>query len=1634
MLIIIVLCEVNSFATTVKVQNGSLLVNEEPFIIKGVTYSPVPIGVDPETTPPYGDYFTSRYRAIYERDLSLLRQMGANTIRLLRWDNTADHTDFLTKAYNHGSQPIYVIITFPIDPTVYPDIDTPSAREKIKSDFRAMVAAYKNYPAVLMWSIGNGLNAPTMYGDRLDQVMSLINELAREAHAAEGDNYHPVTTPLADIDIIDTIATYEPVMTDLDVWGVNSSGGDSFGALFKDFQDVSGKPLIIMEFGIDAYNDAAGDEYENIGIPYQATYAASLWKEIVVNGDICIGGVIKAYSDEWWLGKYGNTLPECPDPDPAFHSVCGSPTDSHPDKFVNNEWFGLMRVREDDAQIDRMEPRRVYMTLRSLWAPKELIVSSETQMEQTSPSIEKNTPAYYASLFQAAEEAWNAHRWNEALEQYRAITTATSPHAKAYLSKAHIRIGRYYKYFGRWSEAIEEFEEAIEQAEVVRDIEDAQTSIAAVYISKGEYHQALSILRQVIANTHDWQQVKYSTYWLKELKRRMAFGSKSACNTCGPDALKTLLQFTGITSSEGELAGALPQKPAGASMADLTHLAAAKGLHLKGVKLSLDQLKAVAKPLLVLLDDPKHYVIVTGIDAGGIHILDPQYSREPYHMPAKVFQKRWKGYALVSGELEPGMAKARLADDAMQNLRGRVCYCCPESNNGTQIPNTFFERNSCSIGGGTSPGMPSLLVNTTNLNIVVQDTDLIYSGRGPRIAIIRSYNADDSRDGPFGHSWTFNYNVTVTENPNGSVDIRRETGTIHRFADAGNGNYNPPQGIYDTLVKKANGTYSLQLKGSKLTQNFNAAGRLTSIADRNGNAITFHYDADGRLTTITDAVGRETALHYGSNGKIDSIVDPLGRTILYSYDDNNNLVSTTDMAGNTVYYTYDDNSYMTSITTSKGTTTLTYYSNSDGYALKSLTDPLGNTKFYGTFDSHYNIRVVDANGNPRYYKNNGDGYIEQITDALGNSVTYGYDSHGNLTSIRDPRENTTSLTYDSRGNITSITDPLGHSVQLTYDGDDNLTSLTDPAGNASLAEYDAHGNLTKITDPEGGVITFTYNAYGEPLTLSGPRDSTFRFAYDTQGNIITMTNPVGGQDAYTYDEVGRVLSHTAPIGNTKSFTYDGIDRMVEVRYPDGSVKTYTYDCCGVATVTDPTGTLSFIYDGANRLVRFTDVYGQTITYDYDKVGNLTVLTYPDGKTVRYTYDRANRLIQVTDWLDNVTTYAYDPTGNLIKTTQPDGSIVTYTYDDANRLSSILDYRSDGAVIGSFHYTLDSLGNRTETSFYQPLIPSLQAQNTTYVYDADNRLLSAGEESFYYDDNGNLTQKTMDHDEATYTWDADNMLTQVVSDERIFRYAYDGRRNRIARTEQSVETRYVVDPISFLYRPLAETDASGNVTAYYVYGLGLIAKTTPDDQTYYYHYDGTGSTIAVTDSSGNIVNKYAYDAFGKVLDSEEMLPNPFKYVGRFGVMDEGNGLLYMWARYYDPETGRFISKDPIGFFGGMNMYAYVGNNPVNWVDPSGLFYHYLVVFCLSHPIETYEVISGISTTILAYILGYSDFQWYDSSALNNLSSFITGKMITLTTNIKKAMKRFAKNLSNKIIKLFQDLNDPGYVTHLLHYIR
>jgi len=799
------------------------------------------------------------------------------------------------------------------------------------------------------------------------------------------------------------------------------------------------------------------------------------------------------------------------------------------------------------------------------------------------------------------------------------------------------------------------------------------------------------------------------------------------------------------------------------------------------------------------------------------------------------------------------------------------------------------------------------------------------------------------------------------------------------------GNYKAPYQVFNTLTKIAENHFELRFPdhtvyvykippGTTSLQPF-----LVEIRDRRGQKLTFGYDEDCKLTTITDALGRVTQLTYNDEDLVTQVTDPFGRSATFEYDSNRNLTQITDMGGYWSKLTYDKDVYITSIENDREKWEFTIepadgvvaYSDDypppgahtwESYRI-TIKDPLADKEEYFYHGGCGHAVGINACGyswyiSPKHYVpyesgslNNfrsapkmvfylrqvpGIGEISKVTDFEGHSISFGYDFlTGDRVSLSDGSGNTAYFTYDERGNLTKIMDPLGNGAQFMFDISDRLTGLVDPKGNTYVYEYDVAGNLIKVTDPQGGMTTFTYNPYWQLTSLTDAKNNSIQFNYDTSGNPTSVINPVGGTDSYGYDALGRIISHTDRNGNTKSYKYDAMDRITEIHFPDSSKRIYTYECCGLASVTDSTGTLIFSYDALRRPTIFTDTYGKAISYSYDKNGNLTTLTYPDGKVVRYEYDKADRLIKMIDWLNHITAYDYDAAGNLTRTTYPNGSIITYEYDPSNRLKSILDIKSDAFANVAYDYILDSLGNRTAISLYQPLNVIPSHENVNYTYDTDNRLVTAGNTTFNYHSNGNLMNKTMGNDVIDFSWDYQNRLVQITRNGKNVVFKYDGLGNRIAKIEDSVETRYVIDRSGEFSKVLAETDSNGNILAYYVYGLGLISKISPAGEAYFYHYDAIGSTVGVADSSGNFVNKYSYGPFGKVLGQEEAIANPFKYVGRDGVMDDGIGLLYMRARYYDPEIGRFINKDPIGLLAGINPFIYGENNPLRFSDPSGL---------------------------------------------------------------------------------------------------
>ena len=307
----------------------------------------------------------------------------------------------------------------------------------------------------------------------------------------------------------------------------------------------------------------------------------------------------------------------------------------------------------------------------------------------------------------------------------------------------------------------------------------------------------------------------------------------------------------------------------------------------------------------------------------------------------------------------------------------------------------------------------------------------------------------------------------------------------------------------------------------------------------------------------------------------------------------------------------------------------------------------------------------------------------------------------------------------------------------------------------------------------------------------------------------------------------------------------------------------------------------------------------------------------------------NQLETVTNWFGQTATYNYDDAGRLSSLLNFNGTIITCEYDNASRMTALSNERSNKTVIASFSFTLDANGNRTNITEEIPLAAIPTALSIIYDYNPEkNRLLSAGSTNFGHDLEGQLSAKGT----TTFDFDFAHRLETITGSTPTY-FTYDGANRRLSATRNGVETRYIYDPSGNL---IAMADENNTILGYFVYGKGLMAMINPSNQVFCYHFDGTGNTIALTDNSQNVINQYSYTPFGMIMEEQETIPQPFKYVGQCGVMAEVDGLYYMRARYYDADTGRFISEDPIGFKGGdVNLYGYASNNPIMRIDPNGL---------------------------------------------------------------------------------------------------
>jgi len=373
-------------------------------------------------------------------------------------------------------------------------------------------------------------------------------------------------------------------------------------------------------------------------------------------------------------------------------------------------------------------------------------------------------------------------------------------------------------------------------------------------------------------------------------------------------------------------------------------------------------------------------------------------------------------------------------------------------------------------------------------------------------------------------------------------------------------------------------------------------------------------------------------------------------------------------------------------------------------------------------------------------------------------------------------------------------------------------------------------------------------------------------------------------------------------------------------------------------MTDPAGTTTYTYDNLNRLQTVTR-NGTTITYAYDAVGNITDIIYPNNQHLTYTYNELNLPATVSDGT-KINRVTYDEAAQPVQETMPNGVVVDYEFDECGRLT-LLENKRNQNIIAKSAYTYDKNGNRLSYA-------DKNGKTTTYAYDALNQLEEVGGNKlsqYIYDSVGNRknVSETVNEEKLMtgiylYDFDYEDRLIKAEKENETIIYTYDGDGTLVKKTVTSgsanMTYEYFYDYTAGLPRLLVEKGSDGTNYNYLYFG-GMLYGRTGSEGTVYYHHDGLGSVVAITNANGNILNEYTYEAFGEPNIIQETVENSIMFTGE---PYDQSGFVYLRARYYDPTAGRFVSSDKykgeIVDPGSQNRYAYCANNPVNYVDPSG----------------------------------------------------------------------------------------------------
>jgi RHS repeat-associated protein len=726
-------------------------------------------------------------------------------------------------------------------------------------------------------------------------------------------------------------------------------------------------------------------------------------------------------------------------------------------------------------------------------------------------------------------------------------------------------------------------------------------------------------------------------------------------------------------------------------------------------------------------------------------------------------------------------------------------------------------------------------------------------------------------------------------------------------------------------------------------------GQLKRIRNPMGHATSYsNYTSFGKPGVVIDGNGVVTELQYGTAGRPTGMIH-VGLTTRFEYDPAGQLIAVRSPENGDV---------------------LCFYT--EAGLLEKIQDSQGNSINY-------------------HYDSEGNRIREEIQDPgaqLTKYVDLVYDSKNRVSRIVQPDATSTSYLYDATGNVVSQMNGGGISTAYAYDGLNRLQAITDPGDVYTLYSHDSSGNVSSVLDGENHITSYAHDDFGHRLDISSPDAGAANYSYDLTGNMITRSNANGITATYSYDALNRLVSVRYPDSvQDVLYSYDqgenGIGKLTGMQNSSGEY-TYFYDALGnmarnEATINGMAYVTRYSFDGSGRLAAMIYPGGRSVSYLRDSIGNIIEIntvfegveqkimggihylpygslhgaTLGNGLEVNSQFDQSYRLSRqfVGPVFDK--SYAYNVVGNVSNVTDsllPENS-QALTYDGVDRLIS------ENGRYGMREYGYDKNGNRRQKvvadseSIAENVLDYLYDDKSNRLgqidlqlrdYDGAGNTLIASANEYFYNETGRLESVAVPGGfAARYQYNGMGQRVQTIQDEErgvdgLFHYLYDPDGQLLAvsyytmRVGKNRTTLTKEEDKEFVWlgnMPIAQV-----VTEYKKNG------SVRSSEIFYLHTDHLNTPRLATNSEQEVVWRWDGDAFG--VGEPDLDPDgdrrevdvPLRFPGQ--IASDG-GLFYNYHRYYEPETGRYFTPDPIGLAGGLNLYGYVNNNPVNFIDPEGL---------------------------------------------------------------------------------------------------